>query len=227
MKIHAYGCSFTNYKWPTYADILGEQYNAINRGNSGSGNERIFYHFMEDFKNENIDSKDIVIFQWSGLTRFDYLTSGSAWMSPGNVLNKHDKDAHFVYSKIRNWFNPDYEFEKIINYILCCEYLTKHIGCRTLQMSLVPIQGHDSDFLDNNLYNNYEGTYKFYYQPWVKKRKKVATQDKHPTVMQHYDLAQRVAEKLNLEFNIDYNKVEKLHNLILEVQDFRRDYFFI
>jgi len=227
MKIHTYGCSFTNYgKWPTYADILGLQYDVKNRGASGSGNERIFYYFMEDYRSNKISSEDIVIMQWSGLTRFDYLNGPDNWYSVGNVLNEHDREGLFVYSKIKDWYNPDYEFEKTVNYKICFESIAQNLGCKILQMSLSPIKDHDKNFLENNLWDNYAGSYKFYYQPWVRKNKKNAAVDEHPTVMQHYNLAKKVAENLNLKLEIDKQKIQKLHDLILSKKDFRLKYYF-
>lgn len=226
MNIFTYGCSFTKYKWPTYADILALQYRVYNRGESGSGNERIFYHFMEDVRSNNIDSNDIVIFQWSGLTRFDYLLRDNTWWSVGNVLNQFDKDGSFVYSKIKDWFNPDYEFEKTVNYKIAAEYITTAMGCKTLQMSLCPIVGHDETFLENNLWDNYHGSYKFFHAWFQKKNKKNSVTDEHPTIIQHNTLAHKVAEALSLDFNIDERKIQNLHNYILAKKDFRLDYSF-
>jgi len=226
MKIYIYGCSFTKYKWPTYADILGLQYDVINKGASGSGNERIFYNFMKDVKAKKIDSKDIVIFQWSGLTRFDYLCEGNCWLSVGNVLNPYDPDGRYVFNKVKDWFNPDYEYEKTVNYKISAEYISSIIGCKTLQMSLSPIEGHDQEFLENNLEEKYQGSYKFFHAWFQKKNKKKSITDEHPTIVQHNILAQKVAKELSLDFDIDETKIQRLHNLILTKKDFRLEYSF-
>jgi len=226
MKIYAYGCSFTDFKWPTYADILGLQFHVINRGASGSGNERIFFHFMEDVRENKIDSQDTVIFQWSGLTRFDYLQQNNTWLSVGNVLNQYDTDGNYIYTKIKEWLNPNYEFEKTVNYKISSEFITKELGCQSLQMSLSPIEGHDRTFIENNLSMNYQGDYNFYHQPWVENNKENSSVDIHPTVIQHYNLARKIAKELSLELNIDENKIRKLHNLIINKKDYRLDYSF-
>ena len=46
--LYAVGCSHTRYCWPTYADILGQEYDKFeNWGQSGFGNLAIMHRALE------------------------------------------------------------------------------------------------------------------------------------------------------------------------------------
>lgn len=222
MSIFAYGCSFTSYNWPSYADILGLEYEVYNRGASGSGNERIFYCFMQDVKQGLITSDDIVIIQWSGTNRFNYLKPNGKWIGDGNIAlpqNKH------ILDRIKEWYNVDYEIEKSANIVLSAKAVLEQINCKNLQMALLPIPEADENFLDNNLESSYVGDYTFSEFSW-KTLSDAVYVDSHPTVMQHYSLACRIAKKLELEFDLDLKPLKKLHKQILKDNTFDKRYRF-
>ena len=54
--------------WPTYADIIQSE----NKGWAGSGNERIFYFILDEYKKHKFKDYDLITVQWSGPLRFDY-----------------------------------------------------------------------------------------------------------------------------------------------------------
>lgn len=218
-NIFTYGCSFTSYNWPSYADILGLQYKVYNRGTSGSGNERIFHSFMRDVKYNHISANDLVILQWSGTNRFNYLTPKGKWIGDGNLLLPQNKS---IYNKIKGWYNPDYENEKNINLILGAEAIAKQIGCKIIEMSLHPLSGIDKKFLENDLQNTYHGEYQFTEFPW-KTILNSTFVDNHPTVLQHYDIAKSIAKQLTLSFDIEEDIIIKLHNYIKDDNVFDTD----
>lgn len=220
MKIFAYGCSFTSYNWPSYADILGLQHKVYNRGASGSGNERIFYTFMEDIKASNISKNDLVITQWSGVDRFNYLTSNNQWIGDGMIANNPS-----IYSKVKGWYNPEYEHEKSINLILSARAILGNIGCKHIEMSLYPISPVDETFLENDLQGTYTGSYMFNEFSW-KTFKDAVYIDPHPTVLQHYDIAVRVAKESNIDLNVNTKILNRLHKKISRDLVFDIEYSF-
>jgi len=222
MKVFAYGCSFTRYNWPSYADILGLHYETYNRGNSGSGNERIFYHFMEDIKKNNISSNDLVILQWSGTDRFNYLKSNNLWIGDGNILLAHNQS---IFKRIKQWYNPEYEIEKSVNFIIGARAISKNIGCKLIEMSLLPIENIDRNFLENDLQGTYHGTYEFKNFPWKTYRGKIFI-DNHPTLLQHYDITKRIVDNLELDFDIDNSVIYNLDQQIKNDDTFGFDYKF-
>ena len=47
-RLFTFGCSFTSYHWPTWADILGREYDYFeNWGRSGGSNQFIFNSLIE------------------------------------------------------------------------------------------------------------------------------------------------------------------------------------
>ena len=83
LKLAAIGCSFTNYAWPTYADIL----QADRFGIAGIGNERIFYILLHLYKTQQLHCYDGIIIQWTSPFRFDYLKKDGWTYNDGNIAH--------------------------------------------------------------------------------------------------------------------------------------------
>lgn len=77
-RLFAFGCSFTEYRWPTWADIwgLGGQFSGYwNMASQGSSNERIAYNineFCERF-GSMLNESDIIAVMWSSLNHERYI----------------------------------------------------------------------------------------------------------------------------------------------------------
>ena len=69
-RLFAFGCSFTNYRWSTWADCLAPEFdNFENWGQSGAGNEFIFNSVMEADQRQQFGTGDTVIVCWTTSTR--------------------------------------------------------------------------------------------------------------------------------------------------------------
>lgn len=86
--IHAFGCSFTNYIWPTWADLVNQVEPCRNYGRSGVGNKAIFTRVISALVQDKIQPGDRVVVQWSGHTRYDLWLGGGQWLKRGNVWNQ-------------------------------------------------------------------------------------------------------------------------------------------
>ena len=79
-RFFAFGCSFTNYQWPTWADIIG---NTIphyeNWGKGGAGNQFIFNSIIECNRRNKINQDDLVIVMWTSCSREDRYVDNS-WL---------------------------------------------------------------------------------------------------------------------------------------------------
>jgi hypothetical protein len=72
MAFFAFGCSFTNYSWPTWADMIGKEFESYeNWGKSGGGNQFIFNSLMECVVKNKISKDDTVIIMWTNISRED------------------------------------------------------------------------------------------------------------------------------------------------------------
>lgn len=72
-RFFSFGCSFTSYMWPTWADIIGHQYpnRYYNFAEQGMGNIYIFSSLVYAIKKHNINKDDLVIICWSAFDRED------------------------------------------------------------------------------------------------------------------------------------------------------------
>ena len=72
-RLFTFGCSLTSYKWPTWADILGREYDYFeNWGSCGVGNQYIFNSLIEAVITRQITSEDTVMIMWTNFSRWDY-----------------------------------------------------------------------------------------------------------------------------------------------------------
>lgn len=71
-RLFTFGCSMTQYYYPTWADILGKSWQFFeNHGEPGSGNHCIFNKIIQVDAQKNFTSSDTVIVMWSGVARLD------------------------------------------------------------------------------------------------------------------------------------------------------------
>ena len=95
-RLFTFGCSFTNYRWSTWADCLAPEFDYFeNWGQAGGGNHYIFNSVMEADQRHQFGTGDTVIVCWTSLDREDRYVDGR-WHTPGN--------AHFA----TNVFNKEY-----------------------------------------------------------------------------------------------------------------------
>lgn len=72
-RLFTFGCSFTHYHYPTWADIIAQNFTEFqNWGDPGAGNNFILNSLVECHSRNKFTSDDTVIIFWSGLARIDY-----------------------------------------------------------------------------------------------------------------------------------------------------------
>lgn len=71
-RLFAFGCSFTNYFWSTWADCLAPEFDSFeNWGHPGAGNHYIFNSVMEADQRYHFGAGDTVIVCWTSIDRED------------------------------------------------------------------------------------------------------------------------------------------------------------
>jgi hypothetical protein len=111
MRIFAFGCSLTQYFYPTWADIIiydfKKKYNAegFNWGRSGAGNQYIFTKIWEADLLYNFCSQDIILVQWTSMFREDRYHEDNGWYLPGGFSERNLKTKPFTLNSF------DYEDE--------------------------------------------------------------------------------------------------------------------
>jgi len=123
-RVFAFGCSMTQYGWPTWADIYGSvAENFYNYGRSGAGNQFIANQLVEATLRYNIGEGDKVILMWSTESRIDsYKNDG--WRTPGNIYNQDEYSDDIVNLFCpRGWHIRDFATIKMT------EEFLKNLGC--------------------------------------------------------------------------------------------------
>ena len=102
-RFFAFGCSFTGYRWPTWADLLAHSNSKmeyINMARSGAGQLFIIAQLNQCINHYNIGKDDLVGIMWSTFYREDrylYHRRSDNWSTPGNIFTaRHEVPQEFV-----------------------------------------------------------------------------------------------------------------------------------
>ena len=115
-RLFAFGCSFTAYHYPTWADIAGTAFDTFeNWGKPSSGNNYILNSLIECTLTNQLNSNDTVYIMWSGISRRDYYLKNE-W------LTKHND-----YGKYQNCIRGD-EIQSY-SYMAAAQHVLENIGC--------------------------------------------------------------------------------------------------
>ena len=188
--------------WPTYADIIQSE----NKGWAGSGNERIFYFILDEYKKHKFKDYDLITVQWSGPLRFDYKTR-DGWTEADGPLRLSKVNNH-IWRSLKNIWNDSYEKEKTENYKIVIEKLLESTGK----------QYHITDM--DSIREQYIGDYVFTSNmSWTKN----TFTDKHPTITQHIHYANKFAVEYDFRLDKDIlSKCFEIHNTISTNKSFEK-----
>jgi len=86
-RLFTFGCSFTKFYWPTWADILGQEFDYYeNWGEIAGGNQFIFNSIIECNQRNKFTPNDTIIVMWSTILREDrYIQNRGGWFLSGNI----------------------------------------------------------------------------------------------------------------------------------------------
>ena len=100
-RLFVFGCSYTSYAYPTWADYIGVNFQKYyNYGVGGASNTYIMNKLVEANEKHVFDSNtDEVIVMITGFGRFSYMPVDSSWVSHGDL-----------YSNVAVTKNPILEF---------------------------------------------------------------------------------------------------------------------
>jgi len=136
-RLFTFGCSFTQYNWPTWADILGREFDfSENWGRAGSGNQFIFNSLIECSQKNKFTSQDHVIIMWTSVDREDrYVANRGGWIGKGGVFH------HTLYAE--SWVN---KFACHRGYLIrdlaaitAAKTLLEHWGVNYTMLSMMPL----------------------------------------------------------------------------------------
>jgi hypothetical protein len=161
----SFGCSWTNFIWPTYADIIAWDLELPfeNWGKMGCGNQAIQSRLAECDMINNITKDDLVLLQWSSWTREDRYLNGQ-WHCGGNLLNNSFYTDDFI-ERYWSWENDVIRNSTIIH---TTQKAYKDIITYEMSMTAFPGMTNNTDILPwlskvkNKLYPNHNKVENFY-----------------------------------------------------------------
>jgi len=152
-RLFTFGCSFTQWNWPTWADILGRNYDHYeNWGISGIGNRAIAQRVSECVLKNQLTDQDTVIIQWTDYHRFDQhikdLLPECSWRLGGSL---HVKSTEIEYIR-DTWHEGSYIYESLnaIHYVrtLLATTPTKFVMISRTDMGVDLEQHKELDFCE-------------------------------------------------------------------------------
>lgn len=149
-KLFTFGCSYTYFFWPTWADMLSLNYDHFeNWGWAGLGNRAIAERLAECYTKQSITKDDTVIVQWSTHLRFDWwnkhpYTGFSGWQTNGNVYCDRNRKI-FNDNILMLICNEDAMIMHSLNNILLVANMLDNIGCKWYFTSIGDIRQLGSD----------------------------------------------------------------------------------
>lgn len=144
-RFFAFGCSYTRYSWPTWADIIGHSYedSYYNYGAPGAGNIYIFNMLMQADQIHKISKTDLVIIQWSSILREDRYID-KKWITEGGLPNYYPEEY------IKNYFDMRGFFIRDIAMIKAAKVLLEKIGCEFRFISMCGIGPSLNNVVDDS-----------------------------------------------------------------------------
>jgi hypothetical protein len=142
-RLFAFGCSFTRYRWPTWADIMGLTYDQYqNWGAIGGGNHFIFYSLIEAIQREQISANDTVAIMWTSVGREDRFINNE-WQLYGSIYNSPVPEDY-----VKKFTDPTGFFLTSVTLIDAAKKILDSIGCKYHFFSMVPFEKVDDSFLN-------------------------------------------------------------------------------
>lgn len=102
-RIWCFGCSFTRYSWPTWADLLAQHYPVTVTAEPGWGNYRIFRELWLKDQQGLIQPDDLVMICWTSVCREDRYWLHN-WHGGGNIWTNSQYDDNFI----KRYADPDH-----------------------------------------------------------------------------------------------------------------------
>lgn len=87
-RLFVFGCSYTNYAYPTWADLISPNFTQYyNYGKSGCSNTFIMDSIVAANDTYKFKRSDTVIVMLTGFGRFSYKPKGTIWQAKGDMYN--------------------------------------------------------------------------------------------------------------------------------------------
>jgi hypothetical protein len=160
-RFFTFGCSFTGYKYPTWADIMSRNLpNArfYNIGQSGGGNTYIASRLTEANRVYKFCETDLVMVMWSTYCREDRWLKDKGWFTPGNIYTQNEYD-FTDNAYLCNWADPMTFIVRDLAIIDITTSYLNNLPCDTFGMLSVPFT-YQQDLNNNQTLTDLQELYK-------------------------------------------------------------------
>ena len=125
-RIIIFGCSFTQYGWPTWANILGYDYDTEyhNFAVPGLGNVGIMHRVLEADAKLKFTKDDKIFILWSSWSREDRVRDCN-WIGTGSVFNSGNPEYNNYF--IKRYWNMDNDTVKNASAIIAVNKMYKDL----------------------------------------------------------------------------------------------------
>jgi len=147
-RLFVFGCSYTKYYWPTWADLLSLNFDYYeNWGIGGVGNQCIAQRVHECHLANKFTKDDTVIVQWTSYTRHDCFLDH--WQSRGSVFSENGDNKHIFTSQWLSAFFTEKGFLlNTLSNISFVQELLANTGCKWYMTSMNDIFSLNTDIID-------------------------------------------------------------------------------
>lgn len=139
-RFFAFGCSYTSYFYPTWADFIGSNFDEYyNYGQAGSGNRYIFNSIIEANIIHKFTKDDVIFIQWSGVERTDK-----------HINNVWKLQVHQNRNYMTEWLHFKDKLLELMNYITILKDLFDVKGISYKFLMLTNIDADYNTFTKEN-----------------------------------------------------------------------------
>lgn len=151
-RLFVFGCSYTAYCWPSWADFLSCEYEVYeNWGLAGIGNRAIAERITECHAKNNFTKDDVIIVQWSTHIRNDFFHQEGrltkrvgGWKTAGSVFNYLNGE---IYDSkwYETFFDEEAYFMHTLNHILMTQMFLENTGATWYMTSIGDVRNLGTD----------------------------------------------------------------------------------
>lgn len=151
-RLFVFGCSYTAYSWPSWADLLSCEYDHFeNWGMAGLGNRAICERIAECHVKNKFNENDTIIVQWSTHLRNDFFHQGGTltervpgWKTAGSVFNYLNEP---IYDRkwLETFFDEEAFFMHTLHQIMLTQHLLSNTGAKWFMTSIGDLRELGSD----------------------------------------------------------------------------------